>query len=467
MAIRFLPFDSTDGDRVITSADFAELFSSVADDGYVMGEGGSLAVSESSPPAMTVNVATGAAWVQGRYLQVYNTPETLVIPAADATNPRIDRIVVRRDLGARTVSLAVKVGTPSPATNVAPPALQRDATIWEISLAQVRVNAGVVLVNNANITDERGNEDVCGISTHPSLGGAQFIDDADDAIKERHIDWGTGTGQISAVDIPISDAGANFTATDVEGALAEAADELQAHESRTDNPHGVTAAQAGALPTGGGTMTGSADFNNNVGVRARDTAGTLYDLIKINNYNNLAVGSSLRPLVFLSSAAPQYYDGAAFQNLWHTGNLNMTNYLGRIGRGANWSLPMGAVDAAFPWDTALIQDGGTYWTSAASGRLTVPANGYWLFNFAMYFNVDGSAGITMRVKMNAALSLIGQTEIDDSVPLSMNYSQVYKMYAGDYIALYFTNDDPDTARTAQAGQWYRNIVTITRVGGQF
>lgn len=40
-----------------------------------------------------------------------------------------------------------------------------------------------------------------------------------------------------------------------------AATDLTAHTGNRDNPHGVTAAQIGALPLGGGTMTGSLEFN--------------------------------------------------------------------------------------------------------------------------------------------------------------------------------------------------------------
>lgn len=42
-----------------------------------------------------------------------------------------------------------------------------------------------------------------------------------DGINDTHIDWGTGTNQVSAVDLPIADAGSLITATEVEGALQE------------------------------------------------------------------------------------------------------------------------------------------------------------------------------------------------------------------------------------------------------
>jgi len=44
-----------------------------------------------------------------------------------------------------------------------------------------------------------------------------------DVIHDFHIDWGVGANQVSAVDIPIADAGAFFVATEVEAALQELA----------------------------------------------------------------------------------------------------------------------------------------------------------------------------------------------------------------------------------------------------
>lgn len=44
-----------------------------------------------------------------------------------------------------------------------------------------------------------------------------------DAIKDFHIDWGMGANQVSAVDVPIADAGGFFVAVDVEAALQELA----------------------------------------------------------------------------------------------------------------------------------------------------------------------------------------------------------------------------------------------------
>ena len=154
MAQRSYFFDSVDHDRIYTSADFARVFGAIAGrDGVIYGYGDELKVTSGS--GMAVKVGTGAAFVQGRMLEVYDQAETLPIATADATNPRIDLVVVRVDLssGERRAYLAVKVGTPA-ATPVAP-LLQQDATIWELSLAQVRIAAGATGITADDIIDER------------------------------------------------------------------------------------------------------------------------------------------------------------------------------------------------------------------------------------------------------------------------------------------------------------------------
>ena len=154
MAQKSYFFDSVDHDRIYTAADFARVFGAIAGrDGVIYGYGDELKVTPGS--GMAVKVGTGAAFVQGRMLEVYDQAETLPITTADATNPRIDRVVVRVDLSTaqRKAYLAVKTGTAA-ATPVAP-LLQQDSTIWETSLAQVRVPAGATGIVVGDIADER------------------------------------------------------------------------------------------------------------------------------------------------------------------------------------------------------------------------------------------------------------------------------------------------------------------------
>lgn len=155
MAQRSRFFDSSDGDRVYGSEAWAQTVRAIIGTGVVAGLGAELAVIEANPPAMSVRVGDGAAFILGYGFEVYGGPDTVVIAAANPTNPRIDRIVVRRSMSAREVVIAVLQGTP--AGSPAPPALtESEAGTYEIPLAQVLVPASATSIVQANITDERG-----------------------------------------------------------------------------------------------------------------------------------------------------------------------------------------------------------------------------------------------------------------------------------------------------------------------
>jgi hypothetical protein len=171
MAVRYGFLDSVSGDRVYTSSLFSRRIGFVGSDGVLFTGGSPLKASQTSPVGMKVKVDIGSAFVQGRWFEVFSAAEEVVIAAANPTNPRIDRIVVRLDHAGRTVALAAKAGTPAPSP--APPALQRDSSVWELSLARVRVAAGATQILDADITDERFDYSVAGMSRPLShLSGA-------------------------------------------------------------------------------------------------------------------------------------------------------------------------------------------------------------------------------------------------------------------------------------------------------
>jgi len=57
----------------------------------------------------------------------------------------------------------------------------------------------------------------------------------DDDIKDNMIDWGSESGQVGAVDMPIVDSGSRITATEVENALQELAGSGRTTETIKDN----------------------------------------------------------------------------------------------------------------------------------------------------------------------------------------------------------------------------------------
>lgn len=99
---------------------------------------------------LQVTVDTGASMTTGLFMS-NSASFAINLSPADPTNPRIDNIVVHADLVARTVTLIALTGTP----NVSPvaPAVTQNASVWEISLNNVRVNANAV--TPSSFTDTR------------------------------------------------------------------------------------------------------------------------------------------------------------------------------------------------------------------------------------------------------------------------------------------------------------------------
>ena len=84
MAQRSRFFDSSGGDRIYTSDAWAQVLGAIIGDG-VVATGNELAVAEASPPAMSVRVNTGKAFIGGYYFEVHTGQETLAIAAAHPT----------------------------------------------------------------------------------------------------------------------------------------------------------------------------------------------------------------------------------------------------------------------------------------------------------------------------------------------------------------------------------------------
>jgi hypothetical protein len=118
--------------------------------GTVPDEG--LVVTQQSPLAAGVTVQPGRANVEGGWYE-NDANGNLTIAANASGNPRIDSIILRMDITAQTIRLAVLQGTPA-ATPV-PPTLSRTAALWEVAIADVDVANGFATINNNNIFNRR------------------------------------------------------------------------------------------------------------------------------------------------------------------------------------------------------------------------------------------------------------------------------------------------------------------------
>ena len=151
-------FNSVSHDRTYKAEDWAEYFASFIGNGVFPVPSTELQVVAGS--GMNVTVRAGKAWINGYFYQ--NTGDlTVQLATADGQLNRIDRIVVQWNLTNRTISTKVKSSGFSASPSA--PAVQRDADIYELVLADVFVAAGVTAITQSRITDQRLNTSLCGV----------------------------------------------------------------------------------------------------------------------------------------------------------------------------------------------------------------------------------------------------------------------------------------------------------------
>lgn len=114
---------------------------------------------------LKVTVGAGRGWMHPSRFTGYSITkreaDTLTMPLADPSLPRIDRIVMRYDAGARAASLQVLQGTASSTPTA--PAISRTELIYDLCLAEITRPAGSTSISTGQITDTRLDEKLCGI----------------------------------------------------------------------------------------------------------------------------------------------------------------------------------------------------------------------------------------------------------------------------------------------------------------
>ena len=158
MAVRSGFHNDVNGDRVYDEADFAEYFACFIGNGVFPNPSNGLQVYENSN--MTTVVKAGKAWINGHYV-INDSDYIFAHDIADGLLMRIDRIVVQYSKADREIKIVLKKGVFASAP-VAPPVL-RNADFYELVLADVIIGNGVTQINQGNITDQRLNNELCGI----------------------------------------------------------------------------------------------------------------------------------------------------------------------------------------------------------------------------------------------------------------------------------------------------------------
>ena len=150
-------FDGVSYDREYNAEDFSNYLDGIVGNGVFPNPSTQLQVRAGS--GMNVIVGAGNGWIFGHKM-VNSADLTLAIGSSDVLLNRIDAVVFYLDYDNRTMGIAVKEGTAA-ATPVAP-SLQRNASKYEMCLAQISVPKQATAVTAAQITDTRMNSDLCG-----------------------------------------------------------------------------------------------------------------------------------------------------------------------------------------------------------------------------------------------------------------------------------------------------------------
>lgn len=194
-------------DREYNAQQFTDYFKSLVMTGVMKGAYNQLEVTANGANMIT-SVKSGVAFIEGRYY--YNdallelTHDTEVVALS-----RIDRIVIRLDLSTenRYVRAFVKKGSPS--ANPVAPTLTQTSTVYEISLAQVKVIGGQTYIETTAIIDERGKDIVCpwaGSKILPNFDNnfvlTELVNKADKT-QEESIQFPLATGWIHDSETPL------------------------------------------------------------------------------------------------------------------------------------------------------------------------------------------------------------------------------------------------------------------------
>lgn len=148
---------STTYDRIYYADQFAYYFSKFISNGVYINPSTQLKVT--SKGELKLNVAVGDAFINGYW---YKNDENFELQLAQANGslPRIDRVVLRWDSLTRYINLAILQG--NPAATPSAKNLTRNDDTWELGLADVYIERGVLSISDANITDLRPDRTYCG-----------------------------------------------------------------------------------------------------------------------------------------------------------------------------------------------------------------------------------------------------------------------------------------------------------------
>jgi hypothetical protein len=174
---------ATGYDRNYNADDLSDFLSMVCDTGVVKtnndASGNAQGLKVVAASGMAINVNAGKAAIKGKAV-INEALESLTVAANGTASNRYDYVVIKYDnnVSARNITLELRTGTSSIPTVAS---LTRNAKVYELMLAYITVAPSVASIAQTNITDTRGDADLC-----PWFTAAKGYDEYYDAAMETH-----------------------------------------------------------------------------------------------------------------------------------------------------------------------------------------------------------------------------------------------------------------------------------------
>lgn len=169
-------------DRAIDSSFLRKVFAQYFSDGVFYKPTTALQVTVDT--GMQVKVLPGSCHIQGA-IGIEEAERTLTVQASE-TQDRIDTVVARLNLSlsVRTIDLYIVKGVA--AMSPVAPALTRNATVWELGLANIFVAKNTATITQQRITDTRLDDSRCGLvaQTIGDLDTTPYFDQVQAIIKD-------------------------------------------------------------------------------------------------------------------------------------------------------------------------------------------------------------------------------------------------------------------------------------------
>lgn len=150
-------YNSLNGDRRYNSEQISSMFEGLLSDGVFESVDNAFIVTPSS--GLTLSIGSGRAWVKNKWAK-NDANITITLNPAHVTLNRYTAIVLRNDFTTRDITLEMIDG--ENASSPTKPSIVRNASMYDLCLAYVYVGAGATNITQANITDMRPDNTVCG-----------------------------------------------------------------------------------------------------------------------------------------------------------------------------------------------------------------------------------------------------------------------------------------------------------------